>query len=140
MSDQEIASTSVTSVSQQAESSSRVASEKKPAAEEPKKVEAPTPAESVAQSSVRVSNAVNVTSESISPERMAELISELEAKLPTTASKGLQFTMDEVLHRPIVSVVDKESGKVLRQLPAEEVVRAARNIEYMRGILFDDWS
>ena len=39
--------------------------------------------------------------------------------------------MDEVLHRPIVSVVDKESGKVLRQLPAEEVVRAARNIEYM---------
>ena len=43
MSDQEIASTSVTSVSQQAESSARVASEKKPAAEEPKKVEAPTP-------------------------------------------------------------------------------------------------
>ena len=65
--------------------------------EEPKKVEAPTPAESVAQSSVRVSNAVSVTPESISPERMAELISELEAKLPTTASKGLQFTMDEVL-------------------------------------------
>ena len=81
MSDQEIASTSVTSVSQQAESSARVASEKKAAAEEPKKVEAPTPAESVAQSSVRVSNAVSVTSESISPERMAELISELEAKL-----------------------------------------------------------
>ena len=43
MSDQEIASTSVTSVSQQAESSARVASEKKPAAEEPKKVEAPDP-------------------------------------------------------------------------------------------------
>ena len=94
MSDQEIASTSVTSVSQQAESNARAVSEKKPATEAPKKVEAPSPEESVAQSSVRVSNAVSVSSESISPERMAELISELEAKLPTTASKGLQFTMD----------------------------------------------
>ncbi len=140
MSDKEIANASVISVSQQAGSSTRVAPEKKLAIEEPKKVEVPTAAESVAQSSVRVSNAVSVTSETISPERMGELIRELESKLPTTASKGLQFTMDEILHRPIVSVVDKESGKVLRQLPAEEVVRAARNIEYMRGILFDDWS
>ena len=140
MSDYETASKSVTSVSQQAESRTRVASEKRPATEERAKLETPTAAESVAASSVRVSNAVSVTSESISPDRMSELIRELEEKLPTTASKGLQFTMDEVLHRPIVSVVDKESGKVLRQLPAEEVVRAARNIEYMRGILFDDWS
>ena len=35
--------------------------------------------------------------------------------------------MDEVLHRPIVSVVDKESGKS-RQLPAEGC-QGARNIE-----------
>ena len=37
MSDQEIASTSVTSVSQQAESNARAASEKRPAAEERQK-------------------------------------------------------------------------------------------------------
>lgn len=140
MSDYDTTSNNVTPVSQQVEARTRAVPEKRPATEEPAKVETPTAAENVAASTVRVSNAVSVTSESISPDRMGELIRELESKLPTTASKGLQFTMDEVLHRPIVSVVDKESGKVLRQLPAEEVVRAARNIEYMRGILFDDWS
>ena len=68
------------------------------------------------------------------------MIRELEDKLTTTSSKGLKFSVDEVLDKQIVSVVDKESGEILRQLPSEEIVRAARNIEYMRGILFDDLS
>ena len=96
--------------------------------------------EDISLRSERSSDAVQSTTETISPEKLGELIRELEAKLPTTASKGLRFQMDETLNRPIVSVVDKESGQILRQLPTEEVVRAARNIDYMRGILFDDYS
>ena len=90
--------------------------------------------------SARASDAVRSTAETNSPERLGQLIRELEEQLPTTASKGLRFQIDETLNRPIISVVDKESGQVLRQLPTEEVVRAARNIDYMRGILFDDYS
>lgn len=96
--------------------------------------------EEISDKSARASDAVRSTAETISPEKLGQLIRELEEKLPTTASKGLRFQMDETLNRPIVSVVDKESGQVLRQLPTEEVVRAARNIDYMRGILFDDYS
>ena len=97
-------------------------------------------AEEISDKSARASDAVRSTAETISPEKLGQLIRELEEKLPTTASKGLRFQMDETLNRPIVSVVDKESGQVLRQLPTEEVVRAARNIDYMRGILFDDYT
>ena len=84
--------------------------------------------------------AIRKSEETISPSKLAELIRELQDKIPNTASKGLRFQMDPILQRPIVSVVDKESGAVIRQLPPEEVVRAARNIEIMKGILFDDIS
>lgn len=84
--------------------------------------------------------AIRKSEETISPTKLAELISELQDKIPNTASKGLRFQMDPILQKPIVSVVDKESGTVIRQLPPEEVVRAARNIEIMKGILFDDIS
>jgi len=40
----------------------------------------------------------------------------------------LQFKVDEDLNRIIVSIVDAESGDVLRQLPPEEVLEIARRI------------
>lgn len=68
-------------------------------------------------------------------------VQEVEAAIETVnsaferADVALRFVMDDVIDRPIVSVVDRESGQLLRQLPSEEVLRAARNIESMKGIL-----
>ena len=84
-------------------------------------------------------SAVNMTTVTISPERLSELVDQLRAAMPEQA-KSLRFHVDDVLDRPVVTVVDKNSGAVIRQLPSEEVVRAIHNIEYMRGILFDDFS
>jgi len=98
------------------------------------------PIESVKVSQSTREQAVNTTFETISPEKLAAVIKELEAKLQTTASKALHFEKDEILNRQIVSVIDRESGEIIRQLPPEELLRAARNIDYMRRILFDDIS
>jgi flagellar protein FlaG len=54
------------------------------------------------------------------------------------SSRSLEFAVDEVAKRNIVRVIDKSSGDVVRQLPHEDVLRAARNIEVLRGILFED--
>ena len=54
------------------------------------------------------------------------------------SSRSLEFSVDEVAKRNVVRVLDKSSGDVVRQLPSEEVLRAARNIEVLRGILFED--
>lgn len=87
----------------------------------------------------RVAEAIELTDKTISPERLADLVEKLRQAIPSTEN-SLQFRIDEVLDRPVVSVIDEKSGQVIRQLPSDEVVRAAHNIDYMRGVLFDDWS
>jgi len=79
---------------------------------------------------------VEVAEQSFSVERIHEMIRELEEALPA-ASNSLSFKVDEVLGRPVITVVDKNSGEVVRTLPSDEVLRVAHNIEKMRGILFD---
>ena len=48
---------------------------------------------------------------------------------------SLEFSMDDVAKRSVIRVIDKSSGDLIRQLPNEEVLRAVRNIELLRGIL-----
>ena len=79
---------------------------------------------------------VEIAEQSFSVNRIREMIMELEAALPT-ASNSLSFHVDEALDRPVITVVDKKSGEVVRTLPSEEIIRVAHNIEKMRGILFD---
>lgn len=42
--------------------------------------------------------------------------------------KKLQFSVDEDSGRQVVTVTDKLSGDVIRQIPSEEVLRLARNL------------
>tara|TARA_E500000178_G_C17010749_1_gene750399 strand:- start:1603 stop:2028 length:426 start_codon:yes stop_codon:yes gene_type:complete len=53
------------------------------------------------------------------------------------ANNSLRFQVDQSINRPIVSVVDQDSGKVIRQFPSEEMVRVTQNIDSLRGIIFD---
>lgn len=75
----------------------------------------------------------------LSPEEMQEVIEVANAALKN-ANNSLQFQIDESLEQPIVSVVDQDSGEVIRQLPSEEIVRISRSIDSMRGVLFDTLS
>jgi flagellar protein FlaG len=75
----------------------------------------------------------------LSPEEMQEVIDVANAALKN-ANNSLQFQIDESLEQPIVSVVDQDSGEVIRQLPSEEIVRISRSIDSMRGVLFDTLS
>ena len=70
-------------------------------------------------------------------DRIREKVKELEAALPKT-SNSLVFQVDEVLKRPVITVIDKNSGEVVRTLPSDEVLRVVHNIDKMKGILFED--
>ena len=54
-------------------------------------------------------------------------------------NKSVRFTIDETLDRAIVTVVDKKTGEVVRQLPSEEMLNVARNIEELKGLLVKEW-
>lgn len=53
------------------------------------------------------------------------------------ANNSLRFQLDKSVKQPIVSVVDENSGKIIRQFPSEEMVRVSRNIDSLRGVIFD---
>ena len=51
-------------------------------------------------------------------------------------NRQLSFHLDEDLNRLVVSVVDRESGDVIRQLPSEEMLELAKKMaDQMAGIL-----
>jgi len=43
-----------------------------------------------------------------------------------------------VTNRMLVIVSDKESGKVIKQIPSEAVIKAAHSLEALKGLLYDD--
>ena len=56
--------------------------------------------------------------------------------------RNLNFSLDEALDRPIISVRDSQTKELVRQIPSEEVVAIARRIdstlaEWDQGFFFD---
>ena len=51
------------------------------------------------------------------------------------AKRGLNFSVDEKLGRPIIYVKNTATGEVVRQIPNEVVVRIAHGIEDLKGLL-----
>ena len=45
---------------------------------------------------------------------------------------------DEELNRYLVTIKDKDSGEIVREIPDEALIKFARNLQEMRGILFDE--
>lgn len=45
---------------------------------------------------------------------------------------------DEQLNRYLVTIKDKDSGEVVREIPDEALLKFARNLQELRGILFDE--
>ncbi len=48
-------------------------------------------------------------------------------------STGMRFEMDEDAQRLVVSIVDSETGDVLRTIPSEAVLRVAKMITQLQG-------
>lgn len=50
--------------------------------------------------------------------------------------RDLQFSVDADTGMTVVKVMDSESQEVIRQIPSEEVLAIAANLEEARGLLF----
>lgn len=48
-------------------------------------------------------------------------------------STGLRFEVDDEAQRIVVSIVDRQSGEVLRTIPSEAVIRIAKRIVQLQG-------
>ncbi len=70
--------------------------------------------------------------------RIQTLQSDLsEALQSLNQSTALNFSVDSSSNRFVVRVTEPESGAVVFEVPSEAILRVARNIESLRGVLFD---
>ncbi|WP_413732580.1 MULTISPECIES: flagellar protein FlaG [unclassified Shewanella] len=53
----------------------------------------------------------------------------------TLMRKGLEFRVDETQGAPVVSVMDMDSGELIRQIPTEEALALAEKMSEIAGVL-----
>ena len=53
-------------------------------------------------------------------------------------SRTLKFSVDEESGRTVIKVVDSETKQVIRQIPPEEVLALARNLNNGEGVILKD--
>ena len=70
-------------------------------------------------------------------DRLKEISESLNSEMKMR-SRDLQFSVDEVTNRFLVTVLDQDSGKVIKQIPSDAILKVAHNLEALKGILFDD--
>lgn len=51
--------------------------------------------------------------------------------------RNLNFSIDDATGEVVVKVIDAESGKVVRQMPSEEVLKLAARLDDIRSLMFE---
>ena len=109
------------------------------------KAKMPDPADKL-RSDIQVSDAIALMADkrlvaSNNLEMIRDRLNEISESLNQemrVRSKDLQFSVDEVTNRFLVTVLDQESGKVVKHIPSDAILKVAHNLEALKGILFDD--
>ena len=57
-------------------------------------------------------------------------------KVMASFSISVQFKIDPDYKELIVKVVDQDTGKLIRQIPTEEVVKMSKAMDNLKGLLF----
>jgi flagellar protein FlaG len=70
------------------------------------------------------------------PKVDAQVAEQIKSFLQETADVELNFHKDES-GKMVVRVLDRSTGKVVRQIPPENLVKVRDKLEELRGILFD---
>lgn len=60
----------------------------------------------------------------------------LNDALKKTPTKAI-ITRDEQLNRFVVKIADASSGEVVREIPSEALLNFARNLQELKGLIFD---
>jgi len=69
--------------------------------------------------------------------RLQQAVERMNAKM-VDGGRGLAFRVDPDLGRPVVTVTNKETGEVIRQIPNEVVIQMARSINDAKGLLLNE--
>ncbi|OGB98538.1 hypothetical protein A2V82_02395 [candidate division KSB1 bacterium RBG_16_48_16] len=72
----------------------------------------------------------------ISGEHLERTVENLQ-KVAANLKSRLSFSTDESTGKTVITVLEEDSGKIIRQIPPEEVLRLSAKMTEVIGILFD---
>lgn len=73
----------------------------------------------------------------LSPEQLKAAINRLN-ELMENSGRSLAFSVDDELGDVVVKVMDKQTEELIRQIPNEEALKFAKNLEGVLGVIFND--
>jgi flagellar protein FlaG len=68
--------------------------------------------------------------------RLDKAIEQMNERM-NDGGRGLAFRVDPAVSRPVVTVTNRETGEVIRQIPNEVVVKMAHSIDENKGNLLN---
>jgi len=68
---------------------------------------------------------------------LSEVASEAQKNMNIIHNVNLQFTVNKESGGIMVTVTDEATGKVIREIPLEEIVRFEEKFDEMVGMIFD---
>jgi flagellar protein FlaG len=80
--------------------------------------------------------AVSARAEAEKRAKIAAAVQKL-ADVANASNVELSFSVDQSSDQIVVKVTDANTGKVIRQIPSEEMLRLSRNIKEMIGLFYD---
>lgn len=72
--------------------------------------------------------------DSVSREELEAAVSEMNEFI-RTADRDISFNLDDDSGRVVVNVTDRETGKMIRQIPSEEALKLAADLSEARSLL-----
>jgi flagellar protein FlaG len=76
-----------------------------------------------------------IPSKSITRERIYSILESLHS-YSESVQRGLKFHIHEDTGQVVVQVIAKEDGRVIREIPSEELLDLEARIDEMTGVLF----
>jgi flagellar protein FlaG len=85
----------------------------------------------------QAAKAEEIRKSSEKPVDLHETIASLN-RISTIFNKHLKYSINEELNQVVVKVIDKDTDKVIKEIPPEEIQRLSIRIREAIGILFDE--
>jgi len=92
--------------------------------------------DSTEQSKERVQAAIQ-EKEQVTAEELDAAIERLN-ELMKDGQRSLSFSVDKELDEVVIKVMDTKTDELIRQIPNEEALKFAKNLEGVLGVIFND--
>jgi len=88
---------------------------------------------------VQVHVAVNTAKQPTTEDKLKNLkeaITQLNQQM-VNSNQHLGFELNDHIKGPVITVLNTHTGEVVRKIPSDEVLRVAKSIDSMKGVIFN---